>query len=227
MAPHSVLLPGKSHGRRSLVGCSPWGRYELNITEQLHFHLSLSCIGGGNGNPFQCSCLENPRDAGAWWAAVCRVEQSRTRLKRLRSSSSRVNEVQYFLLFEEIDKLFCSCSLSPHCAGRYNLLIHVKVHNLLITITKIRIIISIRFSTCKAPTVCPALLWALFICLFNNVRAQLLSPFYRWGSWGSEVEVANPGIQAVCLALKNYAVRSLVILGDSWSIYLMKWNEGT
>src|SRR5574340_1159546 len=58
------------------------------MTEQLHFHFSLSCIGEGNGNPLQCSCLENPRDGGAWWAAVYAVTQSRTRLKRLSSSSS-------------------------------------------------------------------------------------------------------------------------------------------
>ena len=64
MAPTPVLLPGKSHGRRSLVGCSPWGREELG-TERLHVHFSLSCIGEGNGNPLQCSCLENPRDGGA------------------------------------------------------------------------------------------------------------------------------------------------------------------
>ena len=75
-----ILLPGKSHGRRSLVGCSPWGRTESDTTERLHFHFSLSCIGEGNGNPFQCSCLENPRDGGAWWAAVYGVAQSRTRL---------------------------------------------------------------------------------------------------------------------------------------------------
>ena len=86
--PTPVLLPGKSHGWRSLVGCSPWGRYESDMTEQLHFHFSLACIGEGNGNPLQCSCLENPRDGGAWWAAVCGVAQSRTRLKRLSSSSS-------------------------------------------------------------------------------------------------------------------------------------------
>jgi len=55
--PTPVLLPGKSHGRRSLVGCSPWGRKESDTTEQLHFHFSLSCIGEGNGNPLQCSCL--------------------------------------------------------------------------------------------------------------------------------------------------------------------------
>ena len=63
--PTPVLLPGKSHGRRSLVGSSPWGRKESDMTEPLHFHFSLSCIGEGNGNPLQCSCLENPRDWGA------------------------------------------------------------------------------------------------------------------------------------------------------------------
>ena len=82
----------KSHGRRSLVGCSPWGREESDKTERLHSHFSLSCLGEGNGNPLQCSCLENPRDGGAWWAAVYGVAQSQTRLKRLSSSSSsRVN----------------------------------------------------------------------------------------------------------------------------------------
>jgi len=87
--PTPVLLPGKSHGPRSLVGCSPWGREELDTTERLHFHFSLSCIGEGNGNPLQCSCLENPRDGRAWWAAIYGVAQSRTRLKWL--SSSNVN----------------------------------------------------------------------------------------------------------------------------------------
>ena len=86
--PTPVLLPGKSHGRRSLVGCSPWGHEELDTTERLHFHFSLSCIGEGNGNPLPCSCLENPRDGGAWWAAVYGVAQSQTQLKRLSSSSS-------------------------------------------------------------------------------------------------------------------------------------------
>ena len=100
-----VLLPGKSHGQRSLVGCSPWGLKELDMTERLHFHFSLSCIGEGNGNPLQCSCLENPRDEepgglqsmgslrvghdwatslslftcprdrGAWWAPIYGVAQ--------------------------------------------------------------------------------------------------------------------------------------------------------
>ena len=80
--PTPVLLPGKSHGQRSLVGCSPWGCDWVTS-------LSLSGIGEGNGNPLQCSCLENPRDGGAWWAAVYGVAQSWTRLKRLSSSSSR------------------------------------------------------------------------------------------------------------------------------------------
>ena len=62
------------------MGCSPWGREELDTTERLPFHFSLSCIGEGNGNPLQCSCLENPRDGGAWWAAVHGVAGSRTRL---------------------------------------------------------------------------------------------------------------------------------------------------
>ena len=74
--------------RRSLVGCSPWGHQESDTTGRLPFHFSLSCVGEGNGNPLQCSCLENPRDGGAWWAAVYGVAQSRTRLKRLSSSSS-------------------------------------------------------------------------------------------------------------------------------------------
>ena len=63
--PIPVLLPRKSHGRRSLVGCSPWGHKESDTTERLHFHFSLSCVGEGNGGPLQCSCLENPRDGGA------------------------------------------------------------------------------------------------------------------------------------------------------------------
>ena len=88
MAPHSSILPGKSHGGRRLEGCSPWGYWGLDMTEWLHFHFSLSCMGEGNGNPLQCSFLENPRDAGAWWVAIYGVAQSRARLKRLSNSSS-------------------------------------------------------------------------------------------------------------------------------------------
>ena len=110
--PTPVLLPGKSHGQRSLVGCSPWGRGESDTTERLHFHFSLSCVGEGNGNPLQFSCLENPRDGGAWWAAVYGVAQSRTRLNRLSSSSSSSNVINgiwklrnsYIFFFTEEDK---------------------------------------------------------------------------------------------------------------------------
>ena len=70
------------------MGCSPWGHEESNRAERLLFHFSLSCSGEGNGNPLQCSCLENPRNGGAWWATVYGVAQSRTRLKRLSSSST-------------------------------------------------------------------------------------------------------------------------------------------
>ena len=84
---------GKSHGWRSLVGCSPRGRKELDTTERLHFHFSLSCIGEGNGNPLQCSCLENPKDGRAWWAAVYGVAQSRTRL-------SDWTELNWYLVFQ-------------------------------------------------------------------------------------------------------------------------------
>ena len=80
MAPHSSVLAWKSHGWRSLVGCSPWGHKESDTTERLHFPFSLSCIGEGNGTPLQCSCLEHPRDGGAWWAAVHGVAQGWTRL---------------------------------------------------------------------------------------------------------------------------------------------------
>ena len=86
--PTPVFLPGESQGRGSLVGCSPWGREESNTTERLRSHFSLSCIGEGNGNQLQCSCLENPRDGRAWWAAVYGVAQSRTQPKWLSSSSS-------------------------------------------------------------------------------------------------------------------------------------------
>ena len=88
--PTPVLLPGKSHGWRSLEGCSPWSCWGLDTAEWLHFHFSLSCIGEGNGNPLQCSCLENPRDGGAWWAAIYGVAQSRTRLKWLSSSNWQI-----------------------------------------------------------------------------------------------------------------------------------------
>jgi len=121
--PTPVLLPGKSHGRRSLVGCSPWGREELDTTEWLHFHFSLSCIGEGNGSPLQRSCLENPRDGRAWWVAIYGVAQSWTRLKQLSSSSSPSEEAlltfSYFQKMPSLSLLYClvaeSCpTLRPH-----------------------------------------------------------------------------------------------------------------
>ena len=89
MAPHSSTLAWKipwteEPGRL-------WGREESDTTERLHFQFSLSCTGEGNGNPLQCSCLENPRYRGAGWAAIYGVTQSRTRLKRLSRSSSSSN----------------------------------------------------------------------------------------------------------------------------------------
>ena len=93
--PTPVLLPGKSHRWKRLVGCSSWGCYESDTTQRLHYHFSLSCIGEGNGNPFQCSCLENPRDGGALQAAVYGVAQSRTRLKRLSSRMWQVLQQRY------------------------------------------------------------------------------------------------------------------------------------
>ena len=91
--PTPVLLPGESHRWRSLVGCSPWGCYESDTTDWPHFHFSLSCLGEGNDNPLQYSCLENPRNGGDWWAAVYGVIQSRTRLKRLNSGMEKLYTV--------------------------------------------------------------------------------------------------------------------------------------
>ena len=103
--PTPVLLPGKSHGQRSLEDCSPWDRWGSDTTERLHFHFSLSCIRGGNGNPLQCSCLENPRDRGTWWAAIHGVAQSQTRLKWLSSSRPVLNMSQLFSIFMNYLKL--------------------------------------------------------------------------------------------------------------------------
>ena len=107
-----MLLPGTSHGWRSLVGCSPWGHYESDMTERLPFHFSLSCIGEGNGNPLQRSCLENPRDGRTWWAAVCGFAQSWTRLKRLSSDSS------LFLLGLGQSLAVCAGRMCPWWRGR-------------------------------------------------------------------------------------------------------------
>ena len=89
MAPHSSTLAWKIPWMEEPGRLQSMGSLRVGTTERLHFHFSLSCIGDGNGNPLQCSCLENPRDGGAWYAAVYGVAQSQTRLKRLSSSSRR------------------------------------------------------------------------------------------------------------------------------------------
>ena len=81
MAPHSSTLAWKIPWTEEPGGLQSMGSLESDTTERLHFHFSLSCIGEGNGNPLQCSCLENPRDGGAWWAAISGVAQSWTQLK--------------------------------------------------------------------------------------------------------------------------------------------------
>ena len=80
MTTHSSTFAWKIPWTEEPDGLQSMGSLELGTTERLHFHFSLSCIGEGNDNPLQCSCLENPRDRGAWWAAVYGVAQSRTRL---------------------------------------------------------------------------------------------------------------------------------------------------
>ena len=108
--PTPVLLSGKSHGQRILVGRSPWGREKSDKTEWLHFDFSLSCIGEGNGNPLQCSCLENPRDWGGWWAAVYGVAQSQTQLKQLSSSSNRTTlDPLYVNLVTNLERKILNC----------------------------------------------------------------------------------------------------------------------
>ena len=99
MAPHSSTFAWKIPWTEKPGGLQSMGLLELDTTERLDFHFSLSCIGEGNGNPLQCSCLENPRDGKAWWAAVYEVAQSRTRLKRLSSSSSSMIPLPFTLLF--------------------------------------------------------------------------------------------------------------------------------
>ena len=96
MAPHSSTRAWKVPWTEEPGSLQSMGGQESDMTERLHFHFSLSCTGEGNGNPLQCSCLENPRDGGAWWAAVCGVAQSQTRLKRLSRSSKLLKINNYF-----------------------------------------------------------------------------------------------------------------------------------
>ena len=89
IAPHSSTFAWKIPWMEEPGGLQSMGLLESDKTERLHFQFSLLCIGEGNGNPLQCSCLENPKDRGAWWAAVYGVAQSQTRLKQLSSNSSK------------------------------------------------------------------------------------------------------------------------------------------
>ena len=90
MATHSSILAWRIPGMEEPGRLQSMGSLESDTTEQLHFHFSLLRIGEGNGNPLQCSCLENPRDGGAWWAAISGVAQSRTRLKRLAAAAASI-----------------------------------------------------------------------------------------------------------------------------------------
>ena len=95
MAPHSSTPAWKIPWTEEPGGLQSMG--SLRVGHDWATSLSLLCMGKGNGNPLQCSCLENPRDGGAWWAAVCGVAQSRTPLKRLSSSSSRASRRSEFV----------------------------------------------------------------------------------------------------------------------------------
>ena len=130
------------HGWRSLVGYSPWGHEESDTTERLHFHFSLSRIGEGNGNPPQCSCLENPRDGGAWWAAIHGVAQSRTRLKRLSSSSSSSSR----------ECTIASFSLTPPPLSRIWKLVYLKTEGREKMVT-----MRLRFKRLKKGWLCEAM----------------------------------------------------------------------
>ena len=114
MVPHSSAFAWKIQWTEEPGRLQSMGSLESDTTEQLHFHFSLSCIGEGNGTPLQCSCLENPRDREALWAAVYGVAQSRTRLKRLSSSSSSFHDWTMGAIFinrEQWCKVFNKMSL--------------------------------------------------------------------------------------------------------------------
>ena len=129
MAPHSSTFAWRIPWTEEPGRLQSIGSLESDMTERLHFHFSLSCIGEGNGNLvplpgecLQCSCLENPKDGEAWWAAVCGVAQSRTRLKRLSSSSSSSSNIVYIDSYSQnkqnkISKIVaCFCrSVSEAC----------------------------------------------------------------------------------------------------------------
>ena len=128
--PTPALLPGKSQGQRSLVGCSPLGRQESDTTERLPFHFSLSFIGEGNSNPLQCSCLENPRDGGARQAVIYGVAQSQTQLKRLKQQQRNVTTWK----LNPISKSF------PFCLGKKSAKASVKQQSFCFSLWNVSII---------------------------------------------------------------------------------------
>ena len=136
MAPHSSTLAWKIPRTEEPGGPQSMGsRRESDTTKWLHFHFSLSCIGGGNGTPLQCSCLENPRDEGAWWAAVYGVAQSRIRLKWLSSSSWNLwtlFQIDVFKVENKIDDVTKESSLHLniiHELLKYNVFIYVLLYS--------------------------------------------------------------------------------------------------
>ena len=122
MAPHSSTLAWNIPWMEEPGGLQSMGLLRVGhdwVTSLSHFHFSLSCIGEGNGNPLHCSCLENPRDGGAWWAAVSGVAQSRTRLKQLSSSSSSSNAHTQIRHFGQLIKLPLTYILGCKMKTRY------------------------------------------------------------------------------------------------------------
>ena len=140
------------------MSCNPRGRYKSDTTERLHFHFSLSCIGGGNGNLLQCSCLENARDGGAWWAAVYGVAQSRTRRKRLSSSSITFFCFPYFSSFLSQYLLTFTYKNSPYCTSLKFLCVNYIII-LSITVCLLKTCLHLNQQTCFTSL--------LYCCLSN------------------------------------------------------------
>ena len=138
--------------QKSLEGCSPWGRWGLDTTEQLHFHFSLSCIGEGNGILLQCSCLENPRDGGAWWAAIYGVTQSWTQLKWLSSSSSIIIYFFPAILWYNWHATLCYFKVYKYVGLIYSILQNDNHCNLPSTVS----LTHTPFNTCQHVTQLPS-----------------------------------------------------------------------
>ena len=161
--PTPVLLPGKSYGWRSLVGCSPWGHWGSDTTEWLHFHFSLSCTGEGDGNSLQCSCLENPRDGRAWWVAVYGVAQSRTQLKHLSSSS-----IFHIYIYIYIYIYVC---ISPACQCLSVRIYKIQGLHWVLTSRFIELIVCVKMRNPRAHAGFPSLFVTLFL-IYLQVLSQ-------------------------------------------------------